>query len=227
MIPLLSPAIESQLRALIDALLETNKSVNLTSIREPEAAWNKHVLDALEALPTRLFDGDLKVVDVGAGAGFPGLPLAIARPGELKLTFIESVNKKCEFIRAMNQQFDLGALVLNERAETLGQNPGYRAQFDIATARAVGSLPEVAELTLPFVAPHGYAVLWRGKDAPDEAREFKWPLSRLGGVVQEVRPYNLPGLETLYHLTIIQKKSPTPNQFPRAVGVPKREPLER
>ena len=126
----------------------------------------------------------------------------------------------------MNQKFDLGARILNERAETLGQNPKYRAQFDVATARAVGALTEVAELTLPFVAPHGYAVLWRGRDAETEAREFKWPLSRLGGVVQDVIPYQIPGSEMLYHLTIIQKKSPTPRQFPRAVGVPKREPLE-
>ena len=221
----LPPLIESDLRALIDAMLEYNQSVNLTSIREPEAAWNKHILDSLQALQTRVFDGERTVIDVGAGAGFPGLPLALARRGELKLTFIESVGKKCEFIRQMNTRFDLGARVLQARAETVGQDPKYRAQFDIATARAVGSLTEVAELTLPFVAPHGYAVLWRGKDADAEARQFKWPLSRLGGVVQEVRAYEIPGGEITYHLTIIQKKSPTPKQFPRAVGVPKREPL--
>ena len=221
----LSPAVEANLRELIAALLDFNTRVNLTSIREPEAAWNKHVLDSLAGLQTRIFDGNLKVVDVGAGAGFPGLPLAIARPGELQLTFVESVNKKCEFIRQMNQKFDLGAQILNERAEVTGQNPKFRAQFDVATARAVGALTEVAELTLPLVSPHGYAVLWRGKDAESEAREFKWPLSRLGGVVQEVRPYQIPGLELTYHLVIIQKKSPTPKQFPRAVGVPKREPL--
>ena len=217
--------IESNLRELITQMLDYNTRVNLTSIREPDAAWNKHVLDSLQGLTTRIFDGDLHVIDVGTGAGFPGLPLAIARPGELKLTFVDSVNKKCEFIRQMNQKFGLGARILNERAEVLGQNPKYRAQFDVATARAVGSLTEVAELTMPFVAPHGYAVLWRGKDAEAEAREFKWPLSRLGGVVQDVIPYQLPDSEMTYHLTIIQKKSPTPKTFPRGIGVPKKEPL--
>ena len=221
----LPPLLESNLRELIAQMLDYNTRVNLTSIRQPDAAWNKHILDSLQALQTRIFDGERSVIDVGAGAGFPGLPLAIARPGELKLTFVESVNKKCEFIRQMNDRFNLNAVILNERAETLGQNYGYRAKYDIATARAVGGLTEVAELTLPFVAPHGYAVLWRGKDAESEAREWKWPLSRLGGVVQEVLPYELPGGEMTYHLTIIQKKSPTPKTFPRAVGVPKREPL--
>ncbi len=222
----LTPIIESNLRELIAAMLDYNTRVNLTSIREPDAAWNKHILDSLEGLNTRIFDGERTVVDVGAGAGFPGLPLAVARPRELRLTFIESVNKKCEFIRQMNEKFDLRARVLCERAEILGQNYKYRAKFDVATARAVGSLTEVAELTLPFVAPHGYAVLWRGKDAEAEARQFKWPLARLGGVVQEVRAYELPGGEMTYHLTIIQKKSPTPKTFPRAVGVPKKEPLQ-
>lgn len=223
----LDPLVETQLHELIAQLLETNENINLTSVREPQAAWNKHIVDSLEALKTRIFDGDFQVIDVGAGAGFPGLPLAIARRGELRLTFIESVRKKCDFIRAMNQKFDLKAAILNERAEVLGQNLNFRARFDVATARAVGSLTEVAELTLPFVAPHGYAVLWRGKDAEAEAREWKWPLSRLGGVVQDVIPYELPGGEMTYHLTIIQKKSPTPRQFPRAVGVPKKEPLAK
>ena len=221
----LSPIIEANLRELITQMLDYNTRVNLTSIRESEAAWNKHVLDSLQGLTTRIFDGDLHVIDVGTGPGFPGLPLAIARPRELRLTFVESVNKKCEFIRQMNQKFDLRARILNERAEVLGQDYRFRAKFDVATARAVGSLTEVAELTMPFVAPHGYAVLWRGKDAVEEAREFKWPLSRLGGVVQDVIPYQLPDSEMTYHLTIIQKKSPTPKTFPRAVGVPKRDPL--
>ena len=223
----LSPAIEANLREMIAAMLDYNTRVNLTSIREPDAAWNKHILDSLQGLQTRIFDGSLNVVDVGAGAGFPGLPLAIARPRELRLTFIESVNKKCEFIRQMNQKFDLRARILCERAEILGQDYRFRAKFDVATARAVGSLTEVAELTMPFVAPHGYAVLWRGKDAEAEAREFKWPLSRLGGVVQEVRAYQLPDSEMTYHLTIIQKKSPTPKTFPRAIGIPKKDPLTR
>ncbi len=229
MIPTLDlpPLIESNLRELIAAMLDYNTRVNLTSIREPDAAWNKHILDSLAGLNTRIFDGERHVIDVGAGAGFPGLPLALARPRELRLTFVESVNKKCEFIHQMNQKFDLRARILCERAEILGQNYKYRAKFDIATARAVGSLPEVAELTLPFVAPHGYAVLWRGKDAEAEAREFKWPLARMGGVVQEVRAYELPDSDMTYHLTIIQKKSPTPKTFPRAVGVPKKDPLTK
>ena len=223
----LPPIIESNLRELITQMLDYNTRVNLTSIREPDAAWNKHILDSLQALSTRVFDGNLSVIDVGAGAGFPGLPLAIARPRELRLTFVESVGKKCEFIRQMSNKFELRAHILNERAERLGQDYEYRAKYDIATARAVGGLTEVAELTLPFVAPHGYAVLWRGKEAEAEAREFKWPLSRLGGVVQDVIPYELPVGEMTYYLTVIQKKSPTPKTFPRAVGVPKREPLAK
>ena len=220
----MTPELESQLRDLISRLLETNKLFNLTSIREPDEAWTKHILDSLQGLESGVFEGEKTAIDVGAGAGFPGLPLALARR-EIKWSFLEATRKKCGFIEECGAHFGLKGRVLNARAEEIGQDERFRATFDIATARALGNLSEVAEYCLPLVKLRGHVVLWRGKDAHIEAKEKKWPLARLGGVVREITPYQLPNHEMTYHLVVIEKKSPTPHEFPRRVGIPKAEPL--
>ncbi len=216
--------LETQLRQLIARLLEANTRTNFTSIREPSEAWIKHICDSLEGLQTRLFLPEKTAIDVGSGPGFPGLPLALAQR-EMKWSFLEATRKKCDFIRETSAFFGLDAQILNARAEEIGQNPQFRAQFDIATARAVGNIVEVAEYCLPLVKARGHVVLWRGKDGPAEAKEKKWPLSKLGGVVREIRPYELAGHEMTYHLVVLEKASPTPNQFPRGIGIPKASPL--
>lgn len=220
----MSPELETELRALIARLLDANARVNLTAVREPDAAWVKHVLDALQALETDLFEGHKTAVDVGSGPGFPGLPLALARR-ETTWSFLEATRKKCDFIRETSAHFALPAQILNARAEETGHDPKFRAQFDLATARAVGGLVEVAEYCLPLIKLRGHMVLWRGKDAREEAKQFKWPLSKLGGVVREIRPYQLEGHDLTYHLVVVEKASPTPKDFPRKVGVPKASPL--
>ena len=160
--------------------------------------------------------------------GFPGLPLAIARPGELRLTFIESVNKKCEFIRQMNDKFDLRARILNERAEIVGQDYRYRAKFDIATARAVGGLTEVAELTMPFVAPHGYADIVARQRRPRRSARVQMAAFAFGrrGARRDSLPIARLGNDLSFddHPEEIADAQPT---FPRAVGVPKKDPLSK
>jgi 16S rRNA (guanine527-N7)-methyltransferase len=220
----MNPELETKLRDLVNQLLEANAHTNLTAIRTPEAAWNKHILDSLEGLGTRLFLPQKTAIDVGCGPGFPGLPLAIAQP-EMKWTFLDATRKKCDFVHAMSRYFGLDTQILNARAEEIGQRHLYRAQFDIATARAVGHIVEVAELCLPLVRHRGHVVLWRGKDAEAEMKQHKWPISKLGGVMREIRPYELEGHEMTYHLIVLEKASPTPSQFPRKVGVPKESPL--
>lgn len=220
----LTPENEPPLRDLIARLLHTNTRFNLTSVRNPDEAWTKHILDSLQGLETGLFEAEKSAVDVGSGAGFPGLPLALARPA-MKWSFLEATRKKCGFIEETSAHLELKTRVLNGRAEEIGQDERFRATFDIAIARAVGSLTEVAEYCLPLVKLRGFVVLWRGKDAALEAKEKKWPLARLGGVVSEIRPYTLPLNEMTYHLVVIEKKSPTPHEFPRRVGIPKGEPL--
>jgi 16S rRNA (guanine527-N7)-methyltransferase len=220
----MTPEIEAELHQLVEKLLDANTRVNLTAIRTPEEAWIKHILDSLEGLSTRLFVGDKTAIDVGTGPGFPGLPLALAHR-ETKWSFLDATRKKCDFVREMSQVFNLDAKVLHGRAEEVGHDPKYRSVFDIATARAVGNIVEVAEYCLPLVKPRGHVILWRGKDAESEAKQQKWPLSKLGGVVREIRPYELEGHDMTYHLVVLEKASPTPKDFPRKVGVPKASPL--
>lgn len=213
-----------KLRELIALLLDTNKQFNLTAVRDPEDAWNKHILDSLEGLQTGVFEAPRKIVDVGAGAGFPGLPLAIAMSGN-ECSFIEATAKKCNFIQNMMDHFNLRGHVFNMRAEDAGQDYAIRAAFDVATARAVGSLMEVAEYCLPLVKLGGHVVLWRGKDAESECRSAEVPLDTLGGALSDVHRYFLPGIEMPYHLVVLYKHSSTPMNYPRRVGIPKSKPL--
>ncbi len=218
------PQHEERLRALIEILLRENLKLNLTSVREPRLAWVKHVLDSLQALQSGLFDSAQRVVDVGAGAGFPGLPLAIERPA-LQLTSLEATRKKCDFIQSTMRELSVQGAVLNARAEAAGHDRLCRAQFDVATCRAVGSLPEVAELCLPLVKVGGHVVLWRGENAEDQEREGRSVLSKLGGRAAQVLGYKLPEHATRYHLVILEKLKPTPGGFPRRDGLPKSQPL--
>lgn len=220
----MTPELETDLRRLIELLLDANTRVNLTAVRDPDQAWVKHILDSLEGLQTRLFLPEKSAIDVGSGPGFPGLPLALAQR-EMQWSFLEATRKKCDFVRETSQALGLQTQVLHARAEEVGHNPKFRAQFDIATARAVGNMVEVAEYCLPLVKPRGHVVLWRGKDAESEAKAHKWPLSKLGGVVREIRPYELEGHDMTYHLVVLEKASPTPKDFPRGIGVPKASPL--
>lgn len=215
---------ETQLRLLIEKLLETNRQFNLTAIREPQDAWTKHIVDSLWGLKTGLFDGEKSVIDIGAGAGFPGLALAIERP-ELQPAFLEATRKKCGFIQQMSDEFGLKAQIINDRAETAAHDPKWRAQFDVATARAVGAFSEVCEYCLPFLKPGGHAVLWRGENAPAEAKSANAVLWQLGGKIQQVLRYELEGQSRPFHLLVIQKVGSTPGRFPRAIGMPRKEPL--
>ena len=220
----LPPEHIARLHLLLDEVLRVNQQFNLTAVREPEAAWTKHVLDSLQGLRTGLFEGHKSVIDVGAGAGFPGLALAIARP-ELKLRVLDSTRKKCDFMQSVSEQLELGVKTINERAEDVGQNVVWRERFDVGIARAVGSLSEVCELVLPLVKLGGHAVLWRGSFAHDETKNSKGAIKTLGGTLQNILPYHLPNHEVKYHLVVIEKTARTPKTFPRRVGLPKQKPL--
>lgn len=228
---ILSTLDETRIRGLhnlIDEVLRVNQQFNLTAIRDPKEAWTKHILDSLQGLQTGLFEGAKSVIDVGAGAGFPGLALVVARP-ELQLTLLDSTRKKCDFIQATAEKFELNAKALNERAEIAGHEKNLREQFDIATARAVGSLPEVCELMMPFIKRRGHLVLWRGQNAHEELQQTKRAIEKLSGDSStcKVLPYSLPGHELTYHIVVIQKHKfkSTPPGYPRRIGLPKQKPL--
>ena len=220
----IAPETEARLRALVDEVLRVNQQFNLTAIRNPDEAWPKHVLDSLQALQTGYCEGRKALIDVGSGPGFPGLALAIARP-DLKVTLLESTRKKCDFLRATIAQLAIGAKVLNERAEVTGQNRVWRERFDVVTARAVGSIGEICELTLPLAKVGGHIILWRGQRAPEEIKAAQSVLKTLGGVCRKTLPYQLPGHEMIYNLVVIEKNARNPPQFPRSEGLPKHDPL--
>lgn len=220
----LSASVQEKLHQLIDELLTVNRQFNLTAVRDPGEAWVKHIQDSLIALELGLFEGIKSVIDVGTGPGFPGLPLLIARP-QLKLTLLESVRKKCNYLETVAAKLELPAKVLCERAETVGQNKVYRERYHIATARAVGSLSEVCELTLPLVKVGGHAVLWRGAQAEEELKAHQRGVAKLGGEFGRLLPYHLSGHEVTYHLVEVHKARRTPETYPRREGLPKHQPL--
>ncbi len=215
------------LHRVLDHVLEVNKQFNLTSIRDPHVAWTKHVLDSLQGLRTELFTQQKSVIDVGAGAGFPSLVLAVARP-DLRISALDATRKKCDFIKATSEKFGLGMRVINERAEDLAQNKVWRERFDLGIARAVGSMSEVCELVLPLVRLGGHAVLWRGELARDETKAAKNAIRKLGGATgtNSIIEYSLPDLPLKYHIVVIEKVALTPAQYPRRNGLPKSKPLD-
>lgn len=216
-----------RLKEFLDALKDRNARVNLISWRSDEDLFYNHLADSLAALdaPGVSALSRARCVDVGAGGGFPGFPLALVRPG-WTMTFVESIGKKAAFLRDMAGRFSLkDAAVMEGRAETLAHEPGLRETYDLAFCRAVGSLPEVLELTLPFVKVGGACLLHRGADGPEEAKAAAKALQTLGGEVTAAHPYRLPGLDRTRHILRVEKTAPTPAAYPRRVGVPAKRPL--
>ena len=206
-------------------LVRWNAHTNLTAIREEETIRTKHFLDSFtcliamrEMLPSRL-------IDIGTGAGFPGIPLKIILPN-LRLTLVESVGKKADFCRHVVQVLGLnGVEVLNLRAEEVGQMAEHRQQYDWAAARAVANLPVLAEYLLPLVRIGGRALAQKGESGPAEAHSAEHAINMLGGRLRHVVPIALPGVADERYLVIIEKVAATPPQYPRRVGMPAKRPL--
>lgn len=218
----------SQLTALSlyeKELVDWNTRFNLTAIRDPQEIYIKHFLDSLTCLMALHESSVDRVIDVGTGAGFPGIPIRIVYP-KMQLTLVESVGKKAEFCRHVVNILDLhGVEVVQERAEVLGQNPSYRERFDWAVARAVAILPVLAEYLLPLVRVGGSMLAMKGESGPVEAHSAQRAMSVLGGHLRQLIPVTLPGVAEERYLVVIDKIAATPNGYPRKVGVPAKRPL--
>lgn len=201
-------------------LLEVNAQFNLTSITEPREAWMRHILDSLTLVPLISSAEAKRVVDVGSGGGLPGLPLAIVMP-EVHFTLVEATGKKARFLEQVARELEVSNVtVVNERAETLGQNRAqHREQYDLAIARAVGRLPVLLELTVPLVGIGGHVLAMKGAKAKEEIAEAKQALHLLHAAVAEVveSPTGV--------IVVIEKLRKTPRTYPRRSGEPKRVPL--
>lgn len=206
-------------------LLTWNEKFNLTAIRTREGIRIKHFLDSLTCLLAFKDKTPTRLIDVGTGAGFPGLPLKIALPA-MQLTLVESVGKKADFCQHMVDLLGLEKVeVVNARAEELGQNPAYRQKYDWAVARAVANLPELSEYLLPLVRVGGGMLAQKGESAPAEAQLSEKAFRLLGGRLRQLKPVVLPGVAEERFLVIVDKISATPPAYPRHVGVPHKKPL--
>jgi 16S rRNA (guanine527-N7)-methyltransferase len=215
----------SALELYEEKLLYWNERINLTAIRDSEGIRIKHFLDSMscylvlrENIPTRL-------VDVGTGAGFPGIPLKILIPN-LQLTLVESVGKKVDFCREVVRCLNLDKVeVIQARAEEIGQMSQHRELYDWAVARAVANLPVLAEYLLPLVHVGGSILSQKGESGPAEAHAAEHPAQLLGGHLKYLKKLTLTGVVEERYLVVIEKVAATPPQYPRRVGLPAKKPL--
>jgi 16S rRNA (guanine527-N7)-methyltransferase len=206
-------------------LLEWNARFNLTAIRSPQEMRVKHFLDSLSCLLAMREASMERVIDVGTGAGFPGLPLKIVCP-KMRLTLVESVGKKAEFCRQVIQTLQLeGVRVVQERAEVLGQSNEHRERYDWAVGRAVANMPVLAEYLLPLVKVGGRMMAMKGESGPAEAHSAEKSMRVLGGHLHQLIPVRLPGVAEDRYLVVIDKIAGTPKSYPRRVGVPAKQPI--
>jgi len=206
-------------------LLEWNARINLTAIREPKQIRVIHFLDSLTCLCVMQGTPMERVIDVGTGAGFPGIPLKILYP-KMRLTLVESVGKKANFCRHVVKNLGLeGVEVIQERAETVGQSPAHREKYDWALARAVAVLPVLSEYLLPLVRVGGAMLAMKGESGPAEAHASENAVRILGGHLKKILPVTLPGVVEERYLVVIDKVAASPPGYPRRVGLPSKHPL--
>lgn len=212
----------------LEFLTEYNEKVNLVSSTDPEIVTQKHFLDSLAIKKFSdyiNFDAHLSVIDIGIGGGFPGIPIIIECPN-FRLCAVDSVAKKLEFVRLLADKLGLSDRieVIAARAEELSRDPAKREAFDLAVTRAVARTSVICEYCLPFVKVGGYFVAYKAKNIEEELDEAQNAISTLGGEVIKTVKYTLSGAEER-SLVLIKKVGPTPDKYPRKVGVPAKKPL--
>lgn len=211
-----------------EALVTWNQRFNLTAITDWEAVLIRHFLDSLSclrAIHQQELTAGARVVDVGTGAGYPGIPLKIVCPG-MRLTLVEATRKKVTFLEHLVGELGLKDVrAIHARAEQLGQDPAHRERYDWAVARAVAKMPTLVEYLLPLVAVGGSTLSQKGQDAPAEVHEAAYAISTLGGDVRQLVPVELRGLAETRYLVVVNKVASTPAKYPRRPGMPDKHPL--
>lgn len=214
----------SRLDQFAEMLIETNKSFNLTAIKEPDDVTVKHFADCLAIFKYIDIPQNAKIIDVGTGAGFPGLVLKLARP-DIKMTFLDSTRKKLGFIENVLNECGVQGEILHMRAEEAAQLTKYREQFDFATARAVAALPVLSEYCLPFVKQGGSFISMKAAESNEEIGEAKKAIGILGGKIEEDIQFDL--VENMPRRIIkIKKNSQTPTKYPRPSAQIAKKPLK-
>lgn len=214
----------SNLEEYARMMLHYNEFMNLTAITEPEEIREKHFLDSITLLLSGKISQNCTLIDIGAGAGFPSIPVKIVRE-DINLTMLDSLNKRINFLNDVITRIGItNARAIHSRAEDAGKNKELREQFDVATARAVADLAVLAEYALPFVKVGGYFVAMKGTAPETEINNAKKAIREMGGEIEELKEVTLPsGIE--HSLVIIRKVVPTPSKYPRKAGKPSKEPI--
>lgn len=206
-------------------LMLWNQKFNLTAIRDVDGIRIKHFLDSFSCVLAWKANPPSRLIDVGTGAGFPGIPLKILYPS-MQVTLVESVGKKAMFCQHIVELLKLdGVDVVNSRAETLGQDARHREKYDWAVARAVANMSVLSEYLLPLVKVYGTMLAQKGESGPAEAQSAEKAIKLLGGKLEQVIPLNLPGVVEDRYLVLVDKVHATPPKYPRKAGHPAKEPL--
>lgn len=223
----LNPSFDAiaKLETMKKLLLEWNEKINLTAITESEEVDIKHFVDSATCLATGYIKDNCEVIDVGTGAGFPGLPIKILN-SSVQVTLLDSLNKRIKYLDDVIQTLGLkGIKTVHSRAEDGGMNKQYRERYDIAVSRAVAAMNVLCEYCLPFVKVGGYFVCQKGPSYKEELANAAKAIDLMGGSVKEIFDYKLPNTDITHHIIIIQKVRNTPTKYPRKAGKPAAEPI--
>ena len=208
----------------MELLIEWNEKMNLTAITDPEEIILKHFIDSITIL--KYIEDDAKVVDIGTGAGFPGIPLSIMNP-TLKITLVDSLNKRLIFLQEVVNKLNLKNVeIVHARAEDFGRDKKYREKFDIATSRAVANLSTLSEYLLPLVKVKGKCISMKASGASEEIKQAEKAIDVLGGRIDKVEEFKLPQSDIGRTIIIISKEKQTPTKYPRKAGIPSKEPIK-
>ena len=222
----LTPEQINQFQQLTKLLLDWNQRMNLTGITSPSEIVIKHYLDSLTIVKVVPHFAGLRLIDVGSGAGFPGLALAITFP-KLQVTLLDATGKKLRFIDHVAEQLQLkNVRTLHARAEDAGRDRDHRAAYDLVTARAVARMPTLMEYTLPFAKEECQVIAMAGSNAFEDANQAARAIDVLGGELFTIEEITLPTLINPRYLVVVDKIKKTPRQYPRQAGTPSREPIQ-
>ena len=210
----------------MEGVLDWNEKVNLTNITDPQEFVIKHFIDSIICVDYPEFEEASRIIDVGTGGGFPGVPLAIAAPDK-EFILMDSLNKRLKIIDELCGQIGINNVTtVHARAEELAKNKAHREQYDLCVSRAVANMATLAEYCLPFIRVGGCLMAYKGPDAEKEVEEARKALYLLGGQVEEIREGNLKEFGIDHKVVIIKKVKNTPSKFPRKAGTPAKEPLK-